>query len=85
MFCIVVIIILFSPSGHVVIQAAKIQDVVVDPITSVIYHLEGRPQEAGRSVLVNTEKGKDVVGEGWNFRTGVQEVRSPTYMLWYLY
>ena len=48
----------------------------VDPITSTIYHVELRPAEAGRSVIVNTEKGTDAVGKEWNVRSGVHEVRS---------
>ncbi|RDB21912.1 Dipeptidyl aminopeptidase BIII [Hypsizygus marmoreus] len=48
-------------------------DVVVDPITSTIYHIESRPSEAGRNVLVNTGTGKDVVGKDYNVRTAVQE------------
>ncbi|KAF9466810.1 alpha/beta-hydrolase [Collybia nuda] len=48
-------------------------DIVVDPVTSAVYHLENRPSEAGRSVLVNTKTGQDIVGKDWNVRTGVQE------------
>lgn len=49
-------------------------EVIVDPVTSTVYHTERRPSEGGRNVLVNTETGLDVVGKGWNVRTGVQEV-----------
>lgn len=51
-------------------------DVVVDPVTSKVYHLESRPSEGGRVVLVRTEDGVDIVGKEYNIRTGVQEVRS---------
>lgn len=46
----------------------------MDPITSTIYHIEKRPAEAGRNVIVDTEKGEDVVGKEWNVRTAVHEV-----------
>lgn len=49
---------------------------VVDPVTSKVYHLESRPSEGGRVVLVRTEDGVDIVGKEYNIRTGVQEVRS---------
>ncbi|KAI0085246.1 alpha/beta-hydrolase [Irpex rosettiformis] len=52
---------------------ASVDEVIVDPVTSSVYHIEGRPSEGGRNVLVNTEAGIDVVGQGWNVRTGVQE------------
>lgn len=47
----------------------------MDPVTSTIYHIESRPSDAlpGRNVLVNTATGSDVVGAGWNVRTGVHE------------
>ncbi|EDR05394.1 uncharacterized protein LACBIDRAFT_303023 [Laccaria bicolor S238N-H82] len=53
--------------------ANGIADVLVDVITSEVYRVENRPSEAGRNVLVHTKLNKDVVGEGWNVRTGVQE------------
>ncbi len=46
----------------------------MDPITSAIYHIEKRPAEGGRMVIVDTEKGEDVVGKEWNVRTAVHEV-----------
>ncbi|KAI0672134.1 alpha/beta-hydrolase [Trametes maxima] len=52
---------------------AKVDELFVDPITSTIYHNEQRPAEAGRVVIVNTEKGEDVVGKDWNVRSGVHE------------
>ncbi|TFK46339.1 hypothetical protein OE88DRAFT_1739619 [Heliocybe sulcata] len=54
-------------------DAVNIADVLVDPVTSTIYHLEERPSEEGRGVVVDTRVGKDVFGSGWNARTGVQE------------
>ena len=55
------------------IKANVITDVLVDRVTSEVYHIEGRPSEAGRNVLVHTTSGQDVVGAGWNVRTAVQE------------
>jgi len=54
-------------------KATGIADVIVDRITSEVYHIESRPSEAGRNVLVHTTSGQDVVGAGWNVRTSVQE------------
>ncbi|KAL0948370.1 hypothetical protein HGRIS_010952 [Hohenbuehelia grisea] len=48
-------------------------EMVVDPIDKIVYHVETRPSEAGRNVLVETKAGRDVVGSGWNVRTGVHE------------
>ncbi|KAF8882982.1 Alpha/Beta hydrolase protein [Infundibulicybe gibba] len=51
----------------------RLADVIVDAATSTVYHIESRPSEAGRDVLVHTASGRDIVGPGWNVRTGVQE------------
>ncbi|KAF8797775.1 alpha/beta-hydrolase [Phlegmacium glaucopus] len=53
--------------------AIGIADVIVDRVTSEVYHIESRPSEAGRNVLVHTASGQDVVGAGWNVRTAAQE------------
>lgn len=55
-------------------QRASVDDVLVDSITSTVYHLESRPSEGGRVVLVRTDDGVDIVGKDINVRTGVQEV-----------
>ncbi|RXW25129.1 hypothetical protein EST38_g726 [Candolleomyces aberdarensis] len=49
------------------------ETVLVDQATGRVYHIERRPSEQGRSVLVETDTGKDVVGQEWNVRTGVHE------------
>ena len=59
---------------NLVRQGSKVDELVVDPITSTIYHIERRPAEAGRNVIVHTEKGEDAVGKEWNVRSGVHEV-----------
>ncbi|KAF8901365.1 alpha/beta-hydrolase [Gymnopilus junonius] len=51
----------------------SIVDVIVDPVRSEVYHLESRPSEKGRIVLVHTNSNRDIVGPGWNVRTAVQE------------
>lgn len=49
-----------------------IDDVLLDPVTSTIYHNERR--STGANALVNTHTGTDVVaGPDWDVRTGVQE------------
>ncbi|KII84782.1 hypothetical protein PLICRDRAFT_45589 [Plicaturopsis crispa FD-325 SS-3] len=45
--------------------------VVVDRVTSTVYHVERRP--TGRNAIVNTKTNIDVVAGDWNVRTGVQE------------
>ncbi|KAJ7902799.1 Alpha/Beta hydrolase protein [Mycena olivaceomarginata] len=51
----------------------KITDVVVDAVTAAVYHVESRPSESGRCVLVDSPSGRDLVGKEWNVRTGVIE------------
>jgi hypothetical protein len=46
---------------------------VVDAVTAVIYHVESRPSEGGRGVLVESHTGRDIVGREWNVRSGVME------------
>ncbi|TFK23359.1 alpha/beta-hydrolase [Coprinopsis marcescibilis] len=60
-------------AGSITKNANSIEDILVDSVTNTIYHLERRPSEKGRSVLVETVSGKDVVGPEWNVRTGAQE------------
>ncbi|TCD69563.1 hypothetical protein EIP91_007187 [Steccherinum ochraceum] len=60
-------------ADSVIETAASIDDVIVDPVTSAIYHLERRSNEGGRNVLIQTEHHSDLFEEGWNCRTRVQE------------
>ena len=41
----------------------------------MIYHVEKRPSEEGRSVLVRIEQGTDVIGRDFDSRKSVHEVR----------
>ncbi|CAE6496484.1 unnamed protein product [Rhizoctonia solani] len=50
-----------------------IAEVIVDAATGILYHVEDRPHEAGRRVLVHSETSEDVFGPNWNARTGVHE------------
>lgn len=46
---------------------------IVDPVTSIVYHIEDRASEAGRAVLVQTQTKTDIVGKNWDVRTAVHE------------
>jgi dipeptidyl aminopeptidase/acylaminoacyl peptidase len=48
-------------------------DVLVDPKTHSIYHLEERPEDRGRCVIVDTIAKKDVLPSPYSARTFVQE------------
>ena len=55
-------------------QVNGIADVIlVDRVTSEVYHIESRPSEAGRNVLIHTASKKEIVGAGYNVRSGIQE------------
>ncbi|KAH7914907.1 Alpha/Beta hydrolase protein [Hygrophoropsis aurantiaca] len=54
-------------------NSITISDVFVDPIRTDVYHIERRPSENGRSVIVKTRSGLDVFDEKWNARTAVHE------------
>ncbi|KAH9949250.1 alpha/beta-hydrolase [Amylocystis lapponica] len=62
-------------SSDVVIQSlsANVEELFVDPITSTVYHVEARPSEGGRGVVVMTQNGVDAVGREWDTRTGIHE------------
>ncbi|TFK67989.1 alpha/beta-hydrolase [Pluteus cervinus] len=59
-------------------DSVKLSDAVVDPVTSTIYHIEGRPSEGGRTVLVQSRTALSVVDSGTaqplsDVRTSVHE------------
>ncbi|KAJ7117929.1 Alpha/Beta hydrolase protein [Mycena crocata] len=58
---------------NIIQDSVKVTDVVVDPVTAVVYHVESRPSEGGRCILVESQTGRDVVGKEWNVRSGVYE------------
>lgn len=47
----------------------------VDPVTQRVYHIERRPTEGGRSVIVDTCSSTDLFkpGSSWNARSTVHE------------
>ncbi|KAJ8093083.1 hypothetical protein AAF712_002440 [Marasmius tenuissimus] len=51
----------------------SLTDTAVDPINSVVYHLEGRPTEKGRTAIVETKSGRDLIGTDFSASTGVHE------------
>ncbi|KAG9125843.1 hypothetical protein FRC07_005966, partial [Ceratobasidium sp. 392] len=51
----------------------SIAEVVVDAATGTIYHVEERPHEGGRRVLVHSDSGKDIFGSQYNARTRIHE------------
>lgn len=64
-----------SPVSAAIVAKSGVSfdDVLVDSKTNAVYHLERRPSEGGRIVLVDSSSKKDVFGKGWNARTGVHE------------
>ncbi|KAJ7641457.1 Alpha/Beta hydrolase protein [Roridomyces roridus] len=61
-------------TAHKITQdSVKLTDVLVDAATAAIYHVESRPSEAGRCVLVDSRTGRDLVGKAYNARSGVME------------
>ncbi|KAF9242812.1 Alpha/Beta hydrolase protein [Melanogaster broomeanus] len=57
----------------VVSGSITLDDVIVDPITSRVYHLESRSEDAGRYVIVDTVTTKDVIPSPYSAVSGVQE------------
>uniref|UniRef100_A0A0W0FFF2 Putative alpha/beta-hydrolase n=1 Tax=Moniliophthora roreri TaxID=221103 RepID=A0A0W0FFF2_MONRR len=54
-------------------NSTSLVDILVDPITSNIYHLESRPSEGGRTALVDTRAQRDIIGPEWNASDSVHE------------
>ncbi|KAF8974306.1 Alpha/Beta hydrolase protein [Flammula alnicola] len=50
-------------------QVTAIEDVVVDSVTSIIYHIENRPSEGNRSVLVESIAKLEVVEDSFDVKT----------------
>ncbi|KAH9055269.1 alpha/beta-hydrolase [Lactarius vividus] len=61
-------------TADVLVQSSiSLVDVLLDPVTHKIYHIERRPSEGGRAVIVDTIANKDIFGSGWNATTKVHE------------
>ncbi|CAL1697640.1 unnamed protein product [Somion occarium] len=66
-----------SPVGAEVVAAqsfaAGVEDIFLDPVTSKVYFAQKRPEEDGRSAIVDASDRKDVFGREWDARTKVHE------------
>ncbi|KAF9490943.1 hypothetical protein BDN71DRAFT_1510850 [Pleurotus eryngii] len=51
----------------------SIAELLVDPITNKLYHVELRPGDEGKNALVETERARDLVSGEWDVRTGVHD------------
>ncbi|KAH8979089.1 alpha/beta-hydrolase [Lactarius akahatsu] len=61
-------------TADVLVQSSiSLVDVLLDPVTHKIYHIERRPSEGGRAVIVDTIANKDIFGSEWNATTKVHE------------
>ncbi|KAK6974622.1 hypothetical protein R3P38DRAFT_3132596 [Favolaschia claudopus] len=56
-------------------SVADLVDILVDPLTSQVYHIEKRPAEGGRDTLVHTQSGRDITapsaGTNWDVKSKV--------------
>lgn len=61
-------------TADVLVQSSiSLVDVLLDSVTRKIYHIERRPSEGGRAVIVDTIANRDVFGSEWNAATRVHE------------
>ncbi|KAH9035891.1 alpha/beta-hydrolase [Lactarius pseudohatsudake] len=61
-------------TADVLVQSSiSLVDVLLDPVTHRIYHIERRPSEGGRAVIVDTIANKDIFASEWNATTKVHE------------
>ncbi|KAH0838867.1 Alpha/Beta hydrolase protein [Lanmaoa asiatica] len=60
-------------SDTVVADSIVFDDVLVDPITKAVYHLEERPKDNGRCVIVDTNAKKDVLPSPYSARDSVHD------------
>ncbi|KAG0704117.1 Alpha/Beta hydrolase protein [Suillus ampliporus] len=54
-------------------DSVTVGDILVDPVTKDIYHIEQRASEGGRYVLMSNQTQKEVFGTDFNARTRVHE------------
>ena len=54
-------------------QSISFSDVFIDPKSNETYHIESRPENNGRYVIVDTLAGLDVIPPPYSARTSVQE------------
>lgn len=55
------------------IQTISFSAVFVDPTDNKVYHIESRPEDNARYVIVDTITGQDVIRSPYSARTTVQE------------
>ncbi|KAJ7126922.1 hypothetical protein C8R44DRAFT_979658 [Mycena epipterygia] len=53
--------------------SAGVEDIIIDPITSKVYFAQKRPEENGRSVIVDASDRKDMFGGSWDARSQLHE------------
>lgn len=54
-------------------QSLSFSDIFVDPTNNKVYHIEARPEDNARYVVVDTIARQDVIPSPYSARTGVQE------------
>ncbi|KAG8892289.1 hypothetical protein FRB99_002818, partial [Tulasnella sp. 403] len=54
-------------------KTISISGIQVDPVSGTIYHAESRPSEAGRTALVNSKLGQEILQKEYNVRSSVHE------------
>ncbi|KAJ7869019.1 alpha beta-hydrolase [Mycena leptocephala] len=52
---------------------AGVEEVILDPVTSKVYFGQKRPEENGRSAVVDASDRQDLFGKSWDARTQVHE------------
>ncbi|KAJ7512848.1 alpha/beta-hydrolase [Mycena galericulata] len=52
---------------------AGIEEVILDPVTSKVYFAQKRPEENGRSAIVDASTRRDLFDKSWDARTQIQE------------
>jgi hypothetical protein len=62
-----------SPISSSFLASSVISIPQIIPSKSQIYHIEGRPSEGGRNLVVNTRTGQEITPKEFNVRTRVHE------------
>ncbi|KAJ7887476.1 alpha/beta-hydrolase [Mycena olivaceomarginata] len=52
---------------------AGVEEVILDPVTSKVYFAQKRPEENGRSAVVDASSRRDLFDESWDARTQLHE------------
>ncbi|KDQ26376.1 hypothetical protein PLEOSDRAFT_1043609 [Pleurotus ostreatus PC15] len=62
-----------SPVSAASSLSAGTEDIFLDPVTSKVYFAQKRPEENGRSAIVDAESREDLLDSSWDARTQVHE------------